>query len=667
MQAPFLCRYAAPRPGVLLRLLTLVLAAASVVTTASVERAAAAEPKTYFAYRSFWPEHETMKRFASVGVHTYCVFPGNTENSLGEPYSAYPRVWRYPDTYDWDSLYRQFDEIIAFDPDARFLCMVDLNSPIWLTRMLAQHGDGSFDSFIDLTSCLASPQWLAATRQYLIDFLAQTEERYGTRIDAYVLACGQTDEWMDYSAERPSRAKVTAYAKWRESRGLPAAEWPSFDRFDAAALENRIRDPKTEQDVVDAQEFCQELVADSIIDFAKLAKEHISDGKEIGVFFGYILELTDWRAHGCGHLAYEKVFQSDYVDFFISPGTYSERVIGGGSGSMAPNETIRLAGKRRLHETDHRTTTYNCALNEFVGIPPIARWENEDQDVAGLRREMCLALVDHASIWFFDMWGGSFKSERAIENVGIMKRVWNRNIDKQGGPAAEILLVTDPQSARRVNDREPTSPFVYHAVRNRLNHIGAPFAVCSFNDLQTEDLSRIKLAILPGSFYLSPERRAILRDTLLRDGRTVLWIGPAGVDDGASLDLDRVRETTGAEYAPTNAELVPRAERSGFFGEGDGKWFSAAIGAQNTVTSEQLRRLAKEAGASLYVEDDSPVYASENLVAVHAKDPGVKRVTLPRKASRVTEAFSGKVVAEDADAFDYDFAGPETALFELEF
>ena len=74
-----------------------------------------AEPNVYFAYRSFWPEHETMKRFASVGVHAYCVFPSNTTNSLGEPYGKYPNIWRYPNVYDWDALYRQFDEIIALD------------------------------------------------------------------------------------------------------------------------------------------------------------------------------------------------------------------------------------------------------------------------------------------------------------------------------------------------------------------------------------------------------------------------------------------------------------------------------------------------------------------------------------------------------------------------
>lgn len=622
-----------------------------------------AEPNVYFAYRSFWPEHETMKRFASVGVHTYCVFPSNTENSLGEPYSKYPNVWRYPNTYDWDSLYRQFDEIIAFDHDAEFLCMVDLNSPTWLARKLGMNGDGSFDSFIDLSNCLTNPEWLQQTKQYLADFLAQTETRYGDRIKAYILACGQTDEWMDYCAGRASRCKLAAYKKWSKESGLPEREWPSFDEFDSASFENRARDPQKEAGTIQAVRFEQELIATSILDFAKLAKEKTNGKKEVGVFFGYVLELNGWRGNGCGHLDYERVAASDCVDFFIAPGTYSERPIGGGSGSMAPNETLLLNGKRLLHETDHRTTTYNCALNEFVGIAPIARWKNEDEDVAGLRREMCLALIDRSSMWFFDMWGGSFASERAIENVGTMKRVWDENVGKQGASAAEILLVVDPQSAARVNDREPGSPLIYHAVRNRLNHIGAPYAVCSFNDLAKIDLSKIKLAILPGSFYLSNERVETLRQTLLTNDRVTLWIGSAGIDDGERLDVERVGEILGVPYGQDR--LAP-VERVGFLGKGEGKWRSAAIAKHANADSKKLRELAKKSGVTIYVDDESPVYASENLVAVHTKDGGVKKITLPCQVKRVVEAFSGKAVAENCAEFEYEFAEPETALFKIE-
>jgi len=623
-----------------------------------------AESNVYFAYRSFWPEHETMKRFAAAGVHTYCVFPSNTTNSLGEPYSKYPANWRYPNSYDWNSLYRQFDEILAFDPDAEFLCMVDLNTPIWLTRMLGSYGDGSFDSFVDLSNCLASPSWRKQTEQYLVDFLTQTEQRYGDKIKAYILACGQTDEWMDYCAGRSSRVKLEAYKKWEQANGLSELPWPTFAELDAATFKNRVRDPKTEQNALQAQRFEQELVADTILDFAKLTKEKTNFKKEVGVFFGYILELTEWRAAGCGHLAYEKVFSSPDLDFFISPGSYSERLIGGGSGAMAPNETILLNGKRRLHETDHRTTTYNCDLNEYVAIAPIARWSSEDEDVAGLRRELCFALIDRASMWFFDMWGGSFKSDRAFENVATMKRVWDKEVGKQGERVAEVLLIADPQSLERVNDRAPKAGIEYLATRNRLNHIGAPYAVCSFNDLDKIDVSKIKLAILPGSYYLTQERRDLLREKLLRDGRTVLWIGPAGIDDGESIDVVRVKETTGLEFGK---EIFAQVERQGFFGVGKENWKSALLSEIGDIYKISLKDLARQAGVAIYVEDESPVYASERLVAVHTKEGGVKKITLPRRVARVKEVFSDRVVAENTNAFEYEFAAPETALFELEY
>lgn len=38
---------------------------------------------------------------------------------------------------------------------------------------------------------------------------------------------------------------------------------------------------------------------------------------------------------------------------------------------------------------------------------------------------------------------------------------------------------------------------------------------------------------------------------------------------------------------------------------------------------------------------------------------------LPKKAGIVKELYSGKTVVENADSFEYDFASPDTALFEI--
>ena len=97
--------------------------------------------KHYFAYRSFWPELETMKKFREVvGVKVFNVMISNTANSLGFSYTKYPPVWKWNGVYDLDAFDRQLDDVLRVIPDAKFLCMLDLNTPHWWTRYLGAFG-----------------------------------------------------------------------------------------------------------------------------------------------------------------------------------------------------------------------------------------------------------------------------------------------------------------------------------------------------------------------------------------------------------------------------------------------------------------------------------------------------------------------------------------------
>ncbi len=109
--------------------------------------------KPFFAYRSFKKELKTKQDFAKIGVRQFCVFPGNTANGLGEPYSEYPSVWKWFDSYDFAPLDQQINDILQFCPDAEILLIIDLNSPLWLARQLGVRCIPS-DSFPNLTGCL---------------------------------------------------------------------------------------------------------------------------------------------------------------------------------------------------------------------------------------------------------------------------------------------------------------------------------------------------------------------------------------------------------------------------------------------------------------------------------------------------------------------------------
>jgi hypothetical protein len=249
--------------------------------------------ENFFAYRSFWPEFEAMKQFREAGVNTVCIFAANTNNSLGLPYSKYPPIWRWFGKYDFESLNKQYDDVLKVNPDAEFICMIDLNSPDWLQRQLSGRGDSAeSDSFTMLSCACANPDWKEATTEYLVTVIKHMEERYGDRVKAYLLACGTTDEWMDYSQGVAGRNKIQEWKKWLKENNKGTERVPEFESIDTATFDNFIRDPAKEQNVIDYANFNGELIVDTILSFAHEARKIIPEKRQIGMFFGYILELT---------------------------------------------------------------------------------------------------------------------------------------------------------------------------------------------------------------------------------------------------------------------------------------------------------------------------------------------------------------------------------------
>ena len=608
-----------------------------------------------FAYRSFWPEFKAMGQFRDAGVNTVCIFAANTDNSLGQPYCKYPPVWRWFGKYDFGSLEEQFDDVLAVNPEAEFICMVDLNTPIWLQRQLTLRGQSAdCESFTMLSCACANESWLKATTEYLEAVVKHMEKRYGDRIRAYLLACGQTDEWMDTSRGAAGRTKTEKWKKWLEGHGKKDVPVPTFERMDRASFNDLIRDPKTEQDIIDYNQFNSDLIVDTILSFAKKTRGLIPKKRQIGVFFGYILELARYRLVSAGHLEYERLYASGDIDFFISPGTYTDRLMGGGSGFMVPNGTRVLNGKGFLHEVDHRTPTYNLHLDEYVSIGWVSPWKNQQETNAGLKREFSLAIINNASTWCFDMWGGVFQSQETMKLVAQSKKLWDRYTVEKYKSRSEVALIVDPQSTQYINDQNPIVGQIYQKMRNKLNRLGAPFEVFSFNDLEKADLGQYKMLVMPGLFLVTPERMDILKNHVFKDGRTVLFVYAPGICDGKDLNTARVEKLTGTEF---DTEGINKMQRDG--------WVSVYIADYEMITPKVLKQLAAEAKVTIYCEDEAPVYANERLVAIHTAAGGKKNITLPIPAHEVKELYSQKVILVENQQFSYNFSSPDTALFEI--
>jgi hypothetical protein len=321
---------------------------------------------------------------------------------------------------------------------------------------------------------------------------------------------------------------------------------------------------------------------------------------------------------------------------------------------MVPNGTRVLNGKGFLHEIDHRTPTYNCKLDEFVSIGWMVPWKDQAETDAGLKREFSLAIINHASLWCFDMWGGVFKTPETMRVVSQGKRLWDQYAALPLKGRAEVALVVDPQSARLVNDQSPLVAQIYQGTRNRLNRLGAPFEVFSFNDLPRADLSQYKVFVFPGLFEITPEKMATLKRYVLNRNRSVLFVYAPGISDGKTLDVARVKELTGAEFKTPGVSVVQR----------DG-WTAVYVGTYDALTPQVLRQVAVGAGVTIYCEDAVPVFANERLVAIHMAQGGEKTITLPCACRQVKELYTGQVLPVAERRFTYTFRAPDTALFEL--
>lgn len=594
----------------------------------------------YYAYRSFWPELEMTEIFKDLGVTTRCFFASNTINSIGFEYCKYPLIWEGINKYNFDAFDKQVEDLLSANPEADFLCMIDLNTPFWLTRRFA------YDSFAEISHAASDEEWIKITTKWMCDFLEYSEKKYGDMISAYILTAGGTSEWYEYDRGRSSRVKNNAWRDWCAKNGFSLGEdVPSESSLKKAAHEDVIYDPETEMEKIQYWRFHNEIITEAILHFAKEARPKIGDDKEIGVFFGYYM-VSDNKLTSFGHLDYERIYACSAIDFFISPGTYRDRMIGGGSGPQLVLGTAKRYGKGYLHEIDHRT---HVVEGDAGGA-----WKTQADDVAGLKREAFFALINHSSLWWFDMWGGWFKEKETQELIRRLKIISDNYMNDKSASVAETLMIADPQSAYYINERMPHAPEMAHRFRIKLNRTGAPHEIFSFNDIPYIDMSRYKVVFMPATLLITPEREEILKKYVLIDDRTIVWMYAPGICDGKNLDTSRIKKWTGTDYGTAGPAHLRM-----------GSWNSVYSFKYDTMTPTVLKEIMKNAEVHMYSDEEIPVYANERLIAVHFKQGGKKKISLPGSCKRIVDVYSNRTVAEDVTEFFYDFKTPDTVLFEI--
>ena len=613
------------------------------------------------AYRSFLPELEETAAFAKMGIKTRTIFIANTISANGRPYCQYAPVWKGFGDYDYAPVDAQLGDILKVSPEADFIIMLDLNTPLWLTRNLGH------DSYEELTHVAVMERWRTEARRYLDGLVRYVEAHYGDRVRAYVLMCGQTSEWFERS-NRQSREKNAAWRDWCAKRGLDyGLSTPGEDDLARGAFEGTIYDPATERRKIDFWKFHCGIISDAVLDFAHVAKV-ASNGKPISADYGYYM-ICNQKLTISGAMDYERVIASPDIDFLTSPATYSGREIGGGVGSMLVMGSARRYGKRCLYSIDAWPHSKERPRSSVTCIAPPKYYKTIEDTLAGNTRSAAFALVHHVNFHWFDQWGGFYKDPGVHERIAKIGEIQRRFADDASAPLADVMIVADPESAYERVDPDVTLKEGYAVApegfvpflgcgehfRNVVNRLGVVYDICALNDLPHLDLSRVKAFILADTWQITPEKAKILKDCVFRDGRTAIWVYAPGVSDGKSVDAARVKTWAGVPFKTKGMSTTKR----------DGGWSAVYAYDYRELDAARLRKALLDAGCHAWTEEPTPVVANGKIFSVHFKEGGLRKISIPFACSKVVDLLTGETVAENAASFVSDFKTPDTRIYEM--
>ena len=160
--------------------------------------------------------------------------------------------------------------------------------------------------------------------------------------------------------------------------------------------------------------------------------------------------------------------------------------------------------------------------------------------------------------------------------------------------------------------------------------------------------------IFPGLFHITPEKREILEQYVLRDGRHVLWFYAPGIWNESGMDPANCAELSGIPYGCPGLQTKLMAD-----------WTSCYVHRYEALSISMLRQLAQSCGVHMNVDEALPVYAEGDLLAVHTAEGGERTVYVESSRTSAEELFTGKVFPVDNGQFRYPFEEPDTALFRL--
>ena len=534
------------------------------------------------------------------------------------------------------------------------------------------------------------------------------------------LSAPMTRRFRDYLRTKYENDVARLKKAWRDdSVTFENAQVPSMEARLALDETGVWRDPAKGRRVPDYFE-CMNLVTVEMLDhFAGIVKDESRGALPTLAFYGYTQD-EQWALE-CDHRGTAAAYRSPNLDMFSAPHTYNRRMPGEDGAMRCYLASAARHGKLFIDEGDDMTHL------EQLKPSPDQRCSatNLFESVNLLYREFGQTVTHGTGLWYMDLKRDTFRDPALVEAVGRMRRAADQAIAHDRSHVSQVAVVSSIQSEFYMGERRTEANnmglFLYQQQMGAFFRAGAPFDWYLAEDLDAVLERDYRVVVLLDCQFLTERQRAQIA-ALKRDGRTIVSFHAPGYVSESDLSRSRMEEIAGVRMKPgtfhgvmsaidatTGREwgcgltkpadgLVPRprgtyrravgAAQRGLFLPAEGTTLMTGVGelagvpvavakkhqdfacvfsALPALSPSVLRRIYRTARVHLYVDSDDVVLSANSAwVMLHVRAKGNYEVRLPRKARRVFDVTTERVVATDADRFVCPLEAFQTAVLLLD-
>ena len=547
---------------------------------------------------------------------------------------------------------------------------------------------------------------------------------YANRIIGYRIAGGYTIEWLGWESASGkaldfSPAGKLAFADFARKNYPLLKDFSIPSGAERAAKDGRslFMDQKKHLKTIAYNDFSSNMTADFMLHLARKAKELVGKDKVIGSYYGYVSTLhhTGQSQHRA-HYSLKKVLDANTVDYIMSPNSYPLRNMGDTNGNMKPFASLQNHNVIPVCEDDTRTH-YGYDVKHGGGSK--FQTITEKQSVAQMLRNMAIAICRNSPNYYYPLTNGTEISFPAMTGiVNTLKITGQHLLENNTTRNAQIAVVVSEESikamppvtqmarsgiidqyykgnGKAVREQRVRPVLTYESFignLGRFNRSGSPVDQLLAEDL-ADNPGNYKLYVFVNCFKYDDKFLAAVKKLQQRDC-VLLWLYAPGYIKGLESSTDNMKELTGMEFSRIDSGIpaavirkdgsvfgTPAANVTPMFAvstpgvEVLGKYKNGQTGAAAMKTGKALTvfsgawqldmkfitELLDRAGIYRFIKTLDPFEANDSLLVLHARYPGKKVISLPRKTD-VLDIMSGEIIRK-SDRIEFDAELHETRCF----